>query len=291
MIPFNLHRRIPLIRRPFQAQIHDLQAQIQKLQNDLDSRALNGYVSARPSHTEAFGIFDGMWSSHIPGYGFGRAGLFEDQRIRFFQHQCGGFAGKRVLELGPLEGGHTYMLACGGAASITAIEGNRSAFLKCLIVQNALKFDADFILGDFRLFLEACTETYDFILASGVIYHMTEPWLLLHDITRCARAIGIWTHYYDAAVIAARDDLKVKFAAEPIAKRVGVREIRAYKQSYFDAISWGGFCGGAAPHSYWLERGDIIGLLQDAGFRVEIGDDTPNHQNGPAMTVFAERLA
>lgn len=314
MIPFQLHRRLPLIRRPFYqrdqaraeasrlrqellqertstAQIQSLQAQIQQLQDELGRSALTGYVTAPPSYAEAFRVFDGMWSSHVPGYGGGSARLFEDHRLKFFEHQCGGFAGKRVLELGPLEGAHTYMLARGGAANITAIEANRSSFLKCLIVQNALKFDADFILGDFRLFLEVCTESYDLIVASGVLYHMTEPWALLYDITRCAQAIGIWTHYYDGAVIAARDNINVRFTAEPVTQRLSGREIRAHRFNYLDAVSWGGFCGGAARHSYWLERDDIIGLLKDAGFRVEISDDDPNHPNGPAMTLFAERLA
>ena len=36
----------------------------------------------------------------------------------------GGVEGLRVLELGPLEGMHTYFLEQNGAASITAIEGN-----------------------------------------------------------------------------------------------------------------------------------------------------------------------
>jgi hypothetical protein len=75
--------------------------------------------------------------------------LFDDNRIKWFEQQCAGFAGKRILELGPLEGGHTCMLSRAGAASITSIESNTAAFLKCLIVQNTLTFKADSVWGTF----------------------------------------------------------------------------------------------------------------------------------------------
>ena len=41
-----------------------------------------------------------------------------------------GVDGRRVLELGPLEGGHSYMLQRAGAARVLAIEANTRAFLK-----------------------------------------------------------------------------------------------------------------------------------------------------------------
>jgi hypothetical protein len=128
---------------------------------------LDAYVSESPSAERAFGLFAGEWSSEIPGYGFGQAKLFDDYRIRWVEEQCGGLKGKRILELGPLEGGHTYMMARAGAASITSIEANTRAFLKCLVVQNALKFEADFRLGDFRRYLANNAEVYDLLLASG----------------------------------------------------------------------------------------------------------------------------
>jgi SAM-dependent methyltransferase len=250
---------------------------------------LDVYVSSPPSHEAAFRIYDGTWASYVPGYGLGGTPLFDDGRIRWFEQQCGGFKGKRVLELGPLEGGHTYMLSQAGAASITAIESNTIAFLKCLLVKNALKFDADFLLGDFRQYLDTCTVTYDLLLASGVLYHMTEPVKLLQDMAKVSRAIGIWTHYYDADVILKRDDLRRKFDSEPLVQHVGAREILAYKQRYLDALNSQGFCGGSAPISYWLSKDSILGVLSDLGFQVVVGQDAKDHQNGPAMTLFASR--
>jgi len=43
--------------------------------------------------------------------------------------------GKKVLELGPLEGAHTYMLEKAGG-DVLSIEGNHGAYIRCLIVKN-----------------------------------------------------------------------------------------------------------------------------------------------------------
>ena len=125
------------------AELRSLLSEAEQIPPDTTS-ILDVYVSTPPSKEASFRIFDGAWSSYVPGFGPGGAPLFDDERIRRFEQQCGGFQGKRILELGPLEGGHTYMLSRACAASVTAIESNTIAFLKCLIVQNALKFDAEF---------------------------------------------------------------------------------------------------------------------------------------------------
>jgi hypothetical protein len=61
----------------------------------------------------------GAWSSAVPGLPTtGNIPLFEDGRITLFEERLGGFARKQVLELGPLEGGHTYSVS--GATIIPA---------------------------------------------------------------------------------------------------------------------------------------------------------------------------
>jgi hypothetical protein len=252
-----------------------------------ETSILDVYVSSIPNRENAFRIFDGAWSSNVPGFGLGGAGLFDDHRIKWWEQQCGGVEGKRILELGSLEGGHTYMLSQAGASSITSIESNTIAFLKCLIVQNALKFSADFILGDFRPYLDACTDTYDLIIASGVLYHMMDPVKLLHDMAKLSGSIGMWTHYYDTDVILKRDDLKQKFVTDPLVQDVGGCDVIAYKYSYLDALNWKGFCGGAAPASYWLTKESILGVLSNLGLKVVVGEDVKEHPNGPAMTLYA----
>src|SRR5215467_13605989 len=66
------------------------------------------YEAREPSPQNALDLFKGRWSSAIPGYGMGTAELFNDARIEWFLAQYGDVCGKRILELGPLEAGHTF---------------------------------------------------------------------------------------------------------------------------------------------------------------------------------------
>ncbi len=71
----------------------------------------------------------------------GSAQLFEDTRLLGAMQALGGVAGMHVLELGPLEAGHTYLLSQAGARTITAVEANPRAYLKCLIIKELLKLE------------------------------------------------------------------------------------------------------------------------------------------------------
>jgi SAM-dependent methyltransferase len=252
------------------------------------SSILDAYVRTPPSVENALRLFEGQWSSILPGYGFGNADLFNDHRVRWFEERVGGLSGKRVLELGPLEGAHTYMMAERGA-SVLAIESNTRAYLKCLIVQSALKFDAQFMLGDFRPYLASGKDHFDLLVASGVLYHMTDPVALLRDMCRVSKAIGIWTHYYDPRVIEARPDLTKKFDKKPKLVDVNGRRLELYRQAYLAALEWGGFCGGADDHSYWMTLEGIESVFDACGFDVELGAVESIHPNGPCATLFARK--
>lgn len=214
--------------------------------------------------------------------------------------QLGGFRGKRILELGPLEAGHTYLMAKAGAGHITSIEANSRAFMKCLIVQNALGFKADFKLGDFQKYLATCKEQYDFVLASGVLYHMTEPLELLEAMARVTTSIGLWTHYYDAEAIA---ETHAKASSSFVKKLLrprkfdpvprvqefhGVR-IESHSQNYGRSLGWAGFCGGPEKSSRWLTKESLFTAFEVLGFKVTVGHDIRDHQHGPCMLLYATR--
>ena len=112
------------------------------------------YSRQAPSPAAPFDIFKDDWSSEVPGFKTGASPLFDDSRIKWLESQLGSFEGKRVLELGPLEGGHTFMMERAGA-TVTAIEANQRAFLKCLIVKDAFHLKSEFLFGDFRPYLSA----------------------------------------------------------------------------------------------------------------------------------------
>ena len=113
----------------------------------------------------------------------GYAKLFDNARAAWVLDKLGGVAGAEILELGPLEAGHTYMLDRAGAKSVVAVEGLKSAYLKCLVAKEVLGIkSAQFLLGNFVPWLEREARTFDLIWASGVLYHSNEPLKLLQLI-------------------------------------------------------------------------------------------------------------
>jgi SAM-dependent methyltransferase len=252
--------------------------------------SLPRYVDWAPSPQNAVRVFEGEWSSLVPGLsGTGGANLFADQRILEFERRLGSLNGKHVLELGPLEGGHTFMMTQRGAR-VLGIESNVRAWQRCLIVKNHLNMDrATFLLGDFTKYLENPSGHFDFLLASGVLYHMTDPVTVLQNMCKVSRSIGLWTHYFDPAVMQAHEQRnKFSFAPEHTTTRHG-RKVELYNQQYLQALHWSGFCGGSAEGSKWMRKDDIVNILSDEGYHTEIFLDEPHHQNGASFCVFATR--
>jgi SAM-dependent methyltransferase len=248
------------------------------------------YVDWFPGKDNAGRAFEGEWSSAVPGLSTtGNVPLFDDSRIVMFEERLGGFAGKRVLELGPLEGGHTYMMTRRGA-TVTAIESNMRAWMRCLVAKDAVGMEgATFLLGDFVQYLAGSPPRVDFALASGVLYHMTDPATLLQNLCLVSDAVGLWTHYFDVVPLREHDQgNKFDFKPREVVTLRG-RVVEYYSQKYLQALDWKGACGGSATGSNWLRKQDIIGIMEDEGFACESFLDHPDHPNGPAFCVFGQR--
>jgi len=220
----------------------------------------------------------------------GHADLFDDARIDWAAEMLGGFAGKTCLELGPLEGGHSYMMQKMGAEKIIAIEANSRAFLKCLCIKEIFKLDkVEFRYGDFRNFFVENSDHYDILIACGVLYHMLDPLQLIKQMSQASDRLFIWTHYYDDAIINACSDLCPKFEMLQDFEKDGAY-YQQIEYAYNDALKWDGFCGGAAPTSRWLTRESILNYLNARGYnRIDISFEAKDHPNGPSFAVCAQR--
>ena len=224
---------------------------------------LDQYVTLAPSIQNALDIFQAEWASLLPGnlasLRAGNVPLFEDQRVLWAVEQLGGIQGKSVLELGPLEAGHTYMLEQLGAKSILSIEANTRAFLKCLIIKEVMDMRrAQFLCGNFVEYLLNCKDKFDVCFSAGVLYHMTNPAQLISSIAQVSNQVYIWTHYFDHQLIANNPDLAPKFKFEGVSTEYQGFKHTLYHQSYQAALDLEGFCGGSQPFSYWMSRDDIL---------------------------------
>jgi SAM-dependent methyltransferase len=258
----------------------------------LRKNSLDEFARAAPDPQGMLDLFRGEWSSRLPppwdSLSAGTAPLFEDPRIRWADERLGGFRGRTVLELGPLEGGHTYMIEQAGATRITAVEANGRAFLKCLVVKELLGLPrARFLHGDFLLHLEKEDSKADLLVACGVLYHLREPVRLIELAARASDRLFLWTQYFDEALVAENPGLAGRFGPTGEAEHRGFR-YRTHPQDYGFALNRRGFRGGSAPSSVWMEREDILGALRHFGFHhIEIGFDEPRHPHGPAFAVAA----
>jgi hypothetical protein len=260
----------------------------------MSNQILDAYVNGLPSRQLAVDIFEGEWSSRLPGADIvptGPSKLFEDDRINWSMARLGGAVGKRILELGPLEGGHSYMLEKLGAESIVAVEANTRSYLKCLITKEIYDLRrVRFLLGDFVEYLRVSDKKFDICVASGVLYHMLNPCELIELIAARSNNVMIWSHYYDAAALAANENVSNDKFSQVTEESHGGYAHQLYQYNYRDALDWDGFCGGAAPFSRWMTKEGILGCLRHFGFiDIHTNFDTPQHQNGPCICLVATK--
>jgi len=255
---------------------------------------LDEYVKEYPSKQNILDIFKDEWTSKLPdGYQLETkpavSALFDDDRIYWAEKVFGGFKDLSILELGPLEGGHSYMLEKMGANKIIAIDANTRSFLKCLCIKEIFQIKkVEFRLGNFILFLKNNTLKYDLVFASGVLYHMKEPIEFLKMISMASDKIFLWTHYYDEEIVTHRSD-KNTFGKKITIDLDGI-DYDGVQHFYKDALNWKGFCGGMNPDSIWLTRDSIIKALNIFGFYdIQISFDEPNHINGPSFAICAKK--
>jgi Methyltransferase domain len=276
---------MPLIYKNIRHKVSKLVASVSGVTPILDYYAAN-----EPTPQTAIDIFRGEWSSRFPppfsGLEAGHIPLFEDPRVHWAVSKFRNVQGNSVLELGPLEGGHSYMLERAGFGAVLGIEANTRAYLKCLITKEIVGLShTDFLCGDFVKFLRNVPDRFDVVLASGVLYHMQNPAELIELISRVTDQIFIWTHYYAPS----DPGHAARFTGPHTTEHKGFSH-SVFRQEYNTALRRAGFCGGPRHYSCWMTREDILACLNYFGFvDVETNFEEPSHQNGPAFALVAKK--
>lgn len=175
-----------------------------------------------------------------------------------------------ILELGSLEGAHTFMLAeRPGIKRVLALEGRELNLRKARFVQELLHVrNAEFAQANLENSDLAAFGKFDAVFCSGLIYHLPEPWKLIAQLRAIAPELFIWTHYAadaEAEVVsgALRGKIHVEGgAAEPLS--------------------------GMSPTATWLTLGSLITSLTTSGYgSVHVIHHDLTHANGPAVTIGA----
>jgi hypothetical protein len=250
------------------------------------------YVTGAPDPRHLVDIFAGEWSSRLPppldAVPAGPLPFYDDPRVAWAIAALGGVEGRQVLEVGPLEGGHTWMLERAGAARVVAVEANARALLRCLIVKELVGLPrTTFLLGDAHAYLDASPPSFDAALAVGVLYHMTRPGAFLRALTAAAPRIFVWTCYYDPLH---PPNASAGTVTEVCPSDDGGFPHTLYRVDYGKDGTGRGFCGGTSAHAYWMTRDDILGCVRHAGLtEIEIAFDEPQNDYGASFGFVARR--
>ena len=182
----------------------------------------------------------------------------------------------RILELGCLEGVHTFMLQMLGAKQVLSIEGRAENFLKCLAIKNAFKLDrCKFLYGDVNEILPLLEGPFELCLAVGILYHLKDPLSIIYHLGQIAQSLFVWTHY-------ATKDFP----------RGQLREVNyqgnVYRGKYVKEDTTH-YLSGLGTVSFWMLQDDIIRAVQDAGFTQIDFVEKEQHENGPAITFLVRK--
>lgn len=200
----------------------------------------------------------------------GKYDAFNDQRLSWFIQRFP--EAETILELGSLEGGHTFALAQHpNIKRIVAIESRGANLERARFVQQLLKIDkAEFILANLEDFDLASVGKFEVVFCAGLLYHLPEPWRLLEQVARVSPALFLWTHY---APLQKAKETRLHYAG--MTYREGGMQ---------DSLS------GMSPVSFWPTLEGLQQMLADYSFtRVEIIQDEVNHPHGPAVTLAAHK--
>lgn len=248
---------------------------LRRLQAGLTSRqeSLHEFATQAPSTQQTLDLFAGKWITAFPDELRATAGWVNhfdpavDTRVPWALGVIpGGVAGKSVLELGPFEAYHTAALEEAGAASVTAVEASRTAYLKCLVVKEVMDLRARFLYGDVLAYLAESADRFDIVWASGILYHQSDPLRFLELVASHTNCLFLHTHFFDESVIA-DSSIRARFnVAADVKTTWRERPIRLHRYEYETDTQQGTFAGGPRRYANWMEKSDIEFVLESLGF-------------------------
>jgi hypothetical protein len=207
----------------------------------------------------------------------------------------GGIAGKRIADLGCLEGGFAVAFASQGAA-VTGVEARRANIEKLFLLKDHFDdLSLEFALADVKDFTVERFGLFDAVLALGILYHLDNPVEWLRQIGKTTRRLLVVdTHFAPA------DDL----AFQQIDPRIGaLGEIEkvefagsTYSGRWFKEFEpatdpepqiWASFSNW---RSFWLLKESLVRAIRDAGFDLVFEQHDYSMDNYQRLSVESPRI-
>jgi hypothetical protein len=255
----------------------------------------NGFSKEVPSKQNALNVFSGSWWTAMPaasGLVAGPNPGFDDPRVPWVNSLIP-LAGARIVELGPYEAYNTWQFQQHAVSELVSVESNRFNFLKCLIVKEIFDLKGRFVHGDACEFLKNVEENYDFVWASGILYHQADPLRLLKLASQRSDRIFIWTYYFDEQCISSTIqgylfnkelDTNSKLNGEDF-----TYHFRSYGMKSFDSMPnyWS---AGTELYANWLTREDLMKALNILGYKdIKLQVDGVRLDDLPVTSLLASR--
>jgi len=188
---------------------------------------------------------------------------------------------RAILELGSLEGGHSFELARRpGVERVVAIEGREDNAERARFVKGVLGLShVQIIVANLETYPLAPLGRFDVVFCSGLLYHLPRPWFLLERIAGVSDHLFIWTHY--------ATDTMMSTGWRRLAKRLlGRRVGYTFQESGLDDP-----LSGMSATSFWPTLDGLRRMLAHAGFTEQhVLSLEPQHPHtGPAITLAASK--
>lgn len=190
-----------------------------------------------------------------------------DKRIQRLNETLG-LARKKILEIGCFEGIHTIGL-CSFGAEVMAVDLRPLNVIKTMARLAAYGYSAAVFpidVEDPKLELP----DFDLIFHCGVLYHLEDPVSHLDRLLPRCRAIYLDTHVaqedQDDSILEARG--------------------RTFSGHHHYEAGWADPFSGRGSGAFWLKTSDLVGLIHEAGFDVDIWSER-DERNGKRVGLLA----
>lgn len=213
----------------------------------------------------------GPWVSRFRIAGRDYGGTYDPVADPRLAHFAAHFAGaRRILELGSLEGAHTFHLAAmPGVERVVGVEGRAKNLGKARFVQRLLGVrTVEFVRANLESFDLSSLGRFDAVFCCGLLYHLPRPWELLDAIAGVTGNLLLATH------------------VTPEEKANERR--RGYAGAGYREFGMKDPLSGMSAESYWPTLAALKAMLADAGFgETTVCDLDRAHPHGPLVTLAA----